>query len=85
MLNRDFEETCVVSSDLRSVLFLIFNPVRDELITGGVGGTKVRAGEVQESLLGIKAVLNGAQHSSASLAQRWPSPINHRNVFGFVL
>ena len=27
---------------MRSVLFMLFNPVRDELITGGVGGTKVR-------------------------------------------
>ncbi|RUS77658.1 hypothetical protein EGW08_014581 [Elysia chlorotica] len=39
--NRDFYETCSVSADLRSVLFMLFNPVRDELITGGVGGTKV--------------------------------------------
>ena len=31
-----------MSSDMRSVLFMLFNPVRDELITGGVGGTKVR-------------------------------------------
>ena len=30
-----------MSADLRSVLFILFNPVRDELITGGVGGTKV--------------------------------------------
>lgn len=41
-MNRDFEETCSVSADLRSVLFMLFNPVKDELITGGVGGTKVR-------------------------------------------
>ena len=41
VLNREFEETCSVSSDMRSVLFMLFNPVRDELITGGVGGTKV--------------------------------------------
>ena len=30
-----------MSSDLRSVLFMLFNPVKDELITGGVGGIKV--------------------------------------------
>ena len=30
-----------MSADMRSVLFMLFNPVRDELITGGVGGTKV--------------------------------------------
>ncbi|CAL1535162.1 unnamed protein product [Lymnaea stagnalis] len=41
VFNRDFMETCSVSADLRSVLFMLFNPVRDELITGGVGGTKV--------------------------------------------
>ena len=41
MLNRDFEETCRVSAGLRSVLFMLFNPVKDELITGGVDGTKV--------------------------------------------
>ncbi|XP_025106267.1 uncharacterized protein LOC112571485 isoform X4 [Pomacea canaliculata] len=41
VLNRDFYETCSVSSNLRSILFMLFNPVRDELITGGVGGAKV--------------------------------------------
>uniref|UniRef100_A0A2C9M1N4 Uncharacterized protein n=1 Tax=Biomphalaria glabrata TaxID=6526 RepID=A0A2C9M1N4_BIOGL len=41
VFNRDFMETCSVNADLRSVIFMIFNPVRDELITGGVGGTKV--------------------------------------------
>ncbi|XP_038054589.1 uncharacterized protein LOC119726802 isoform X2 [Patiria miniata] len=41
VLNKDFDETCNVASDLSSVMFLIFNPVRDELITGGVKGTKV--------------------------------------------
>ncbi|XP_071499110.1 uncharacterized protein [Diadema antillarum] len=41
VLNKDFEETCNVNSDLSSVMFLVFNPVRDELITGGVKGTKV--------------------------------------------
>ena len=41
VLNRDFEETCSVDSDLRSVLYMLFNPVKDELITGGVGGIKV--------------------------------------------
>ena len=41
VLNKDFEETCRASSDLRSVLFIVFNPVNDELITGGVGGVKV--------------------------------------------
>ena len=30
-----------MNANLRSVLFMIFNPVRDELITGGVEGTKV--------------------------------------------
>ncbi|KAK6176305.1 hypothetical protein SNE40_014612 [Patella caerulea] len=40
VLNRDFEETCSVSADLRSILFMLFNPLKDELITGGVGGTK---------------------------------------------
>ena len=28
-------------SDLSSILFMIFNPVRDELITGGVGGARI--------------------------------------------
>ncbi|XP_064632315.1 uncharacterized protein LOC135490771 isoform X2 [Lineus longissimus] len=41
VLNRDFDEVCSVSANLRSVLFMVFNPVKDELITGGVGGTKV--------------------------------------------
>ena len=44
VLNRDFEETCSVDSDLRSVLFMLFNPVKDQLITGGVGGLKVFTG-----------------------------------------
>lgn len=42
VLNKDFDETCSINADLRSVLFMLFNPVRDELITGGVGGTKVQ-------------------------------------------
>lgn len=41
VLNRDFDETCSVHADMSSVLFMVFNPVRDELITGGVGGTRV--------------------------------------------
>ncbi|KAH9503741.1 hypothetical protein Btru_066529 [Bulinus truncatus] len=41
VFNRDFVETCSVSADLRSVIFMIFNPVKEELITGGVGGTKI--------------------------------------------
>lgn len=41
MLNHNFYETCTVSGDLRSVLFMLFNPTTDQLITGGVGGTKV--------------------------------------------
>ena len=41
VLNRDFCETCSISADLRSVLFMLFNPIRDELITGGVEGTRV--------------------------------------------
>ncbi|XP_077995880.1 uncharacterized protein LOC144449242 [Glandiceps talaboti] len=41
VLNRNFDETCHVSSDLSSVMFLLFNPARDELITGGVKGTKI--------------------------------------------
>ncbi|KAL5018591.1 hypothetical protein ScPMuIL_004313 [Solemya velum] len=41
VLNKDFDETCSINADLRSVLFMLFNPVRDELITGGVGGTKI--------------------------------------------
>ena len=41
VLNRDFEETCSVNTDMRSVLHILFNPVRDELITGGVGGIKI--------------------------------------------
>lgn len=41
VLNRDFIETCSVSANLRSVLFMLFNPVGDELITGGVDGTTV--------------------------------------------
>ena len=41
VLNREFQEICSVRSDLQSILFMIFNPVRDELITGGVAGTKI--------------------------------------------
>ncbi|XP_074644622.1 uncharacterized protein LOC141901337 [Tubulanus polymorphus] len=41
VLNKDFDETCCVSANLQSVLFMVFNPIKDELITGGVGGTKV--------------------------------------------
>ncbi|KAL4225908.1 hypothetical protein ACF0H5_013896 [Mactra antiquata] len=41
VLNRDFEETCSVNTDMRSVLYILFNPVKDELITGGVGGIKI--------------------------------------------
>ncbi|KAK2182785.1 hypothetical protein NP493_336g03008 [Ridgeia piscesae] len=41
VLNRDFQQTCKVSSQLRSVVFMVFNPVTNELITGGVGGTKI--------------------------------------------
>ncbi|XP_052781074.1 uncharacterized protein LOC128217749 isoform X5 [Mya arenaria] len=41
VLNRDFEETCSVNTDMRSVLYILFNPIRDELITGGVGGIKI--------------------------------------------
>ncbi|XP_033746435.1 uncharacterized protein LOC117331705 isoform X2 [Pecten maximus] len=41
VLNRDFDETCHVSAGLRSVLFMVFNSVTDELITGGVDGTKI--------------------------------------------
>ncbi|ESO89998.1 hypothetical protein LOTGIDRAFT_164698 [Lottia gigantea] len=40
VLNRDFEETYSVCADLRCILFMLFNPAKDELITGGVGGTK---------------------------------------------
>ncbi|XP_078595948.1 uncharacterized protein LOC144873010 [Branchiostoma floridae x Branchiostoma japonicum] len=40
--NKNFDETCKVENhDLKSVLFMLWNPGRDELITGGVGGTKV--------------------------------------------
>ncbi|XP_078678210.1 uncharacterized protein LOC144914315 [Branchiostoma floridae x Branchiostoma belcheri] len=40
--NKNFDETCSVENhDLKSVLFMLWNPGRDELITGGVGGTKV--------------------------------------------
>ncbi|KAJ8047090.1 Transcriptional repressor tup11 [Holothuria leucospilota] len=41
VLNKNFEETCTADSDLSSVMFMVFNPVRDELITGGVKGTKI--------------------------------------------
>lgn len=41
VFNKNFEETCTADSDLSSVMFMVFNPVRDELITGGVKGTKV--------------------------------------------
>ncbi|XP_041348822.1 uncharacterized protein LOC121368244 isoform X2 [Gigantopelta aegis] len=41
VMNHEFVETCSISADMSSVLFLVFNPVRDELITGGVGGIKV--------------------------------------------
>ena len=50
-MNREFEETCSVDSDLRSVLFMLFNPVKDELITGGVGGLKVRVRAVKKAVL----------------------------------
>ena len=50
-MNREFEETCSVDSDLRSVLFMLFNPVKDELITGGVGGLKVRERVVKRAVL----------------------------------
>lgn len=43
VLNRNFEETCNVSADLRCVLFMVFNPVKEELIVGGIGGVKVRS------------------------------------------
>jgi hypothetical protein len=29
VLNQHFDETCSVSGDLRSVLFMLFNPVAD--------------------------------------------------------
>ncbi|XP_071815858.1 uncharacterized protein [Apostichopus japonicus] len=41
VLNKNFEETCTADSDLSSVMFMVFNPIRDELITGGVNGTKI--------------------------------------------
>ncbi|XP_012943336.1 uncharacterized protein LOC101848406 [Aplysia californica] len=58
--NRDFCETCSVSADLRSVLFMLFNPVRDELITGGVGGTKVWRfhQQVGKSIVELKPLAN---------------------------
>ena len=54
VLNREFEETCSVDSDLRSVLFMLFNPVKDELITGGVGGLKVREWAVKRAVLNLE-------------------------------
>ena len=41
VLNREFQEICHVRSDLQSILFMIFNPVRDELITEDVAGAKI--------------------------------------------
>ncbi|CAH1782794.1 unnamed protein product [Owenia fusiformis] len=60
VLNRDFYEVCSVSADLRSVLFMLFNPVRDELITGGVGGTRIWAFRqvAESSFTEIKAMAN---------------------------
>ena len=46
-----------MSSDLRSVLFMLFNPVKDELITGGVGGIKVYLTRDSYSLLFIFGIL----------------------------
>ena len=54
VLNREFEETCSVDSDLRSVLFMLFNPVKDELITGGVGGLKVRERVVNRAVSNLE-------------------------------
>ena len=53
VLNRDFEETCSVNTDMRSVLYILFNPVRDELITGGVGGIAVRCRTLSTLVLSL--------------------------------
>ncbi|CAG5133957.1 unnamed protein product, partial [Candidula unifasciata] len=39
--NKDFVEMCSVCAEMRSVMFMLFNPIRDELVTGGVAGTQV--------------------------------------------
>lgn len=31
-----------MEANLRNVMFLLYNPKREELITGGVGGSKVK-------------------------------------------
>ena len=37
----NFHEVFSVSAEMHSVLCMVFNPVRNELITGGTGGMKV--------------------------------------------
>ena len=41
MFNLNFHEVFSVTSDMNSVLCMVFNSVTDELITGGTGGIKV--------------------------------------------
>ena len=41
MFNINFHEVFSVTSDMNSVLCMVFNSVTDELITGGTGGIKV--------------------------------------------
>lgn len=55
-MNRDFDETYTAKAGLRSVLFMIFNPVRDELITGGVGGTEVNYFTVSLEIIGFWSI-----------------------------
>ena len=41
VFNLNFHEVFSVSADMHSVLCMVFNHVKDELITGGTGGMKV--------------------------------------------
>ena len=41
VFNMNFHEVFSVSAEMHSVLCIVFNQVRNELITGGTGGMKV--------------------------------------------
>ncbi|EDV28980.1 uncharacterized protein TRIADDRAFT_52395 [Trichoplax adhaerens] len=41
VLNKDFIEVFQTASELRAVLFLLFNPRTNDLITGGAGGMRI--------------------------------------------
>lgn len=42
VLNGNFEETFLVDSEMTSIMFIKFNSETDELLTGSVGGIKVK-------------------------------------------